>query len=409
MVKYIKRDSPRCVRRRQQVEIRKWNNLFTESQILPSTSQLLQLHPEIPKSTLYRRIKQAKQQKEHSVDSEFVPTFLRRNVHQQIFTVEEENILAQSVRNIIAAKFRLVTKQVVKEMARDYFMELHPHLRDTRSGNGKSFKVSEGWIMRFKSRHGFNRRKPKIIKKIKESSRADRENEMISYCAIVHEAVMKYGEDYVMNMDETPAWACEIPTKGWSNHGDENLELYSWGNDKTRITVLPTVTVSGKKLAFGWIHKAKTNEAISKMKLPGQIRSYFSHKGWINGGVMIHYLNEIVKPYMKGKPGALILDDYSAHWTPEVNELAAKMKLELILVPKCKTAELQPLDISVNGPMKQSRQKLSMENRWNNICVSDNVEETVIRAYNAYLLIKKQTIIEGWLEACPPLEDVYES
>ena len=56
--------------------------------------------------------------------------------------------------------------------------------------------------------------------------------------------------------------------------------------------------------------------------------------------------------------------------------------------------------------MAQTRQRLSMEHRWNSISVLDNIEETVLRAYKAYQLISPDTIKRGWYDACPPLKPI---
>lgn len=100
------------------------------------------------------------------------------------------------------------------------------------------------------------------------------------------------------------------------------------------------------------------------MMLPPQVHSYISHKGWMNGQIMVEWMKEIVIPYLNGTPGALVMDDYAAHWVDEVLDLARLHQIELIRVPPTTTWECQPLDISVMGPMKQIRQRLSNETRW---------------------------------------------
>jgi hypothetical protein len=331
------------------------------------------------------------------------PMYMKRNVHRQAFTPEQEKILAGNIRNTIESGYRLVTTEIVREEARKYWEELHLHDRGTRTY--RAFHASDGWIQRFKGRNGFCRMKPKMVKKIKFSQQQDVESKKLDYMCEVEEAVEKYGADCVLNMDETPAKCCEMPTSGWANRGMDNLSILTWGNEKKNVTLMPTISVSGNKLLLAWIHAAKTYKAIREMNLPPSIHSYHSPSGWINETVFIQYMTDIVKPYLGARRGALIVDDYGAHWTPAVLVAASSLGIELIHVPEHFTAELQPLDISVNGSFKLIRQQIANEERWNNISMLDNVEETVRRAAKAWQRIEKETIIRGWRKACPPLED----
>lgn len=398
-------NSPRSVRRRRAVEASTWRTIFKEAENF-GIPLVAKLNPDIPQRTLYRKIKLYKQAKNNG-STEL--NFLQKNVHKQSMTPQQEIILADGVEKVIDEGKHVVTNTLVRKIAARLYDEFYPNNRLTRDGTKRSFKVSNGWICRFKARHDFLRRKPKHVKKVKESEKKDRENMKYDFVCLIQDAVDKYGPDCVMNMDETPAWCRELPSSGWTTRKRKHCKTESWGNPKQRITILPTVTVSGKKLAFGWINRAGTLLGISRMKIDGQIRSYFSDSGWINAGIMIRYLEEIVKPYLRGRPGALIIDDYAAHWEENVIEKAEELNIELIKVPIGNTAGFQPLDISVNGPMKQTRIRLSMEERWENISTLDNVPELVNRAYKAYQLITPKLIIDGWIQACPPLEDLFKS
>jgi hypothetical protein len=124
----------------------------------------------------------------------------------------------------------------------------------------------------------------------------------------------------------------------------------------------------------------------------------------VNEAIVLRYLEEIVKPYLNGAPGCIIFDDFKALHTAAVYAYTASIKLEIIHVPKGHTDQCQPLDISVMGPYKQKREAIATEERWINISVQDDVQETVRRAAKAYERIEKETIVRGWKIACPPIE-----
>src|SRR4051812_47897395 len=117
---------------------------------------------------------------------------------------------------------------------------------------------SDGWISRFKSRNHFNRGTPQIKKKVKESVKKDYEDMKYTYVCEVEEAVEKYGSACVLNMDETPCKIVEMPRVGWGIKGEDKLQVYTWGDEKQQLTLIPTITASGEKLRLAWIHKAKT-------------------------------------------------------------------------------------------------------------------------------------------------------
>ena len=243
-----------------------------------------------------------------------------------------------------------------------------------------------------------------MVRKVNESVKQDLDSLKHEYVCRVEEAVEVCGADCVINMDETPAKLCEAPTVGWKSYNSKKLVIGTWGDVKKQITLMPAITVSGHRLPLAWIHKAKTYRGIREMRIPGNIRSYISNKGWVTEQVMLNYIREVVIPYLSGRHGALVLDDYAAHWTPAVQSLAAENGIELIHVPPTTTAECQPLDVAVMGPMKRIRERLANEYRWDHISCADDISECVNRAYQAYNLIDERIICKGWSDAVPNLQ-----
>lgn len=67
---------------------------------------------------------------------------------------------------------------------------------------------------------------------------------------------------------------------------------------------------------------------------------------------MLDYVEKILIPYFRGKKGILILDQFNSHYTPVVLDKLASNNITPVLVPGGMTGRLQPLDVSVNGPLK---------------------------------------------------------
>jgi hypothetical protein len=143
----------------------------------------------------------------------------------------------------------------------------------------------------------------------------------------------------------------------WSVHGQRNLEISSWGEEKKNVTLIPSVTASGERLRLAWIPKAKTYLAIRRMCLPPSIFSYHSSSGRVFEDIVVQWIEDVVKPHLPGKSGALVIDDYNVHWTHTVREKCSALKIQMIKVPPGQTVLCQPLDISVMGPYKQVRER----------------------------------------------------
>ena len=58
------------------------------------------------------------------------------------------------------------------------------------------------------------------------------------------------------------------------------------------------------------------------------------------------------KPYIAGRPALLTLDTFTAHLTEAVKDALDQCKTTLVVIPGGCTPVLQPLDISLNKPLK---------------------------------------------------------
>ena len=73
--------------------------------------------------------------------------------------------------------------------------------------------------------------------------------------------------------------------------------------------------------------------------------------GWMKSGCF-EWIDKVWSPYVKGKPALLSLDTFSGHLTSVVKEAFDKCRTKLLVIPGGCTSVLQPLDISINKPLK---------------------------------------------------------
>lgn len=111
---------------------------------------------------------------------------------------------------------------------------------------------------------------------------------------------------------------------------------------------------------------------------------------------MLKYLKEVIINYTKRKNCALILDDYGAHWTTAVQQIAKDNNIQLIRVPKGLTAVLQPLDISFNSQFNHLRGLECQNEMMRNAGGVEGKEKILHRASFAYHKVTKEIVLRGW-------------
>src|SRR5919106_370168 len=122
-----------------------------------------------------------------------------------------------------------------------------------------------------------------------------------------------------------------------------------------------TITSDGQKLKSVLVTKGLTSRSLLKYKnYQNDNRCILTHSpsGWFTHSQCMIVL-DLISKHMNGKKCMCIWDSYPAHETPEIIELAKKLDIELLQVPKGMTPELQPLDYKINGPYK-----MKMNSHW---------------------------------------------
>ena len=108
------------------------------------------------------------------------------------------------------------------------------------------------------------------------------------------------------------------------------------------------------------IFKGKTTKCLQKIHLSDnqkeKVNLTFSESGWNNINITISILEQINK-LVNNSSSALILDQHKSHTGDIINAKAKELKIQLIYVPTGQTANLQPLDISINGALKSISHK----------------------------------------------------
>ena len=97
---------------------------------------------------------------------------------------------------------------------------------------------------------------------------------------------------------------------------------------------------------------------------------------------MLRFIDKVLNPYLQRKreelglpeqqKALLILDVFRAHHTTEVQQKLSESNILVVFVPPNCTDMLQPLDLSVNKPLKNEMRKRFVE--WYSSCVAKELK-----------------------------------
>lgn len=137
--------------------------------------------------------------------------------------------------------------------------------------------------------------------------------------------------------------------------GTNSVQVNTTGSDKRRFTLIPTICADGRIIKSVIIFKGLKH--VPKIKVPTSLEVFVSDGGSMSGTLMKEYVKKILPsrgPYFASTPGLLILDVLRSHADEEADDELKKMKIEKLFLPKKTTSFLQPLDVSINRPIKTS-------------------------------------------------------
>ena len=153
-------------------------------------------------------------------------------------------------------------------------------------------------------------------------------------------------------MDETPVFFDTVPSKTVDRRGKKSIKVRTTRSEKRRITAVLSCTSTGKILPPMIIFKGTTARSIHGIKgSNGTVVSY-QKKAWVDEDEMLKWITHVWIVYTKKEPSLLFLDSFSAHLTDKVKDAFKRYNTTIVVIPGGCPSVLQPLDVSVNKPVK---------------------------------------------------------
>lgn len=302
------------------------------------------------------------------------------------FTEEEDIALNDEIkRRMIGNRFNSISflKILNEHFLRSKFHHDKPNVKP---------KFNAQWISRWRRHWRISLRKYHIRRR-----RLNDPEEAEKFRSLVLEAIEKYGESNVFNMDETSWGLVPHDERVWAPKGadDVTFDVYSNYPEKTRFTAIATITASGEKLDLTVIAKGTTVRCEKSFRKNLNMIIKHSKNGWSTVELMKCYLKTLSE-LRHGQPICLIWDRYRAHTSDKVEDYAKELKIEIIKVPAGQTGTEQPLDRLIFGSMKKTADQLWNEkiaNSEQNIFTRETASAILAESWKR---VKTTTVKKAW-------------
>ena len=224
----------------------------------------------------------------------------------------------------------------------------------------KTVMLTKGWAKSLLTRMGMVKRKV--------SSKAKPDVERFD---IVKEAFLldiknvvsldEIPPELIINWDQTAIQY--VPVGSWTmeSEGAKKVEI-AGKDDKRQITAVLAGSMAGDLLPVQLVYQGKTSRCLPKVNFPEDWHITYSASHWSNELTMKDYIQKIILPYTERKrrdlkladnhPALVLFDNFKAQCTQELLTILDNNFIDVVLIPPNCTDRLQPLDISVNKPVK---------------------------------------------------------
>jgi hypothetical protein len=140
-----------------------------------------------------------------------------RGGHNRTFTPAEESALATALlARSNAPNHNDIRQDTLYERS---ILDEQQHIHHTRSHH--TFTASSSFVTGFKRRNRLSSHRTKLVraKPKPEAEQRDLDSECFDFVTRVRDAIQRYGDDMVLNMDETPVQMTDAHTTGITRTG----------------------------------------------------------------------------------------------------------------------------------------------------------------------------------------------
>ena len=233
--------------------------------------------------------------------------------------------------------------------------------------HGGHIELSKSWVQSLFHRMGYVKRKGSNAGKVTIGH--FEEVKQIFLADITAVAFMNdIPPQLILNWDQTAIHY--VPTGQWTMHkAGEKIVPIANSDDKRQITAVLAVTMNGEYLPPQLIYQGKTTRCHPVVSFPHQWDVWHSDNHWSTEETMGRYIRNIIVPYVSTArknlnlagtfPALAIFDSFRGQTTPEIYDILKQNNIMAVQVPAHCTDKLQPIDVSLNKPLKDQMRAVS--------------------------------------------------
>ncbi len=310
-----------------------------------------------------------------------------RGGNNRIFSFKVELEIVIFIKESFIDKNEMLCNELIKIHAKDKFKLLQ---------NNKIFKASSGWCSNFKNRFNLSTVKCSIYRKSTTIYTQIELDEFTKSCNDKHKLV---GSDNFFNCDEMKNNNINVSSTTIHIKGTDNAKINVNQNEKEGVTTTLIINASGLMLKPIIIAKGKSKRCLKKYNLNDSVIGTYSNNGWMNTGIMKVLIDSINEKTMN-KKACLLLDQHPSHTNNAIKEYAVSKNIELLYIPKGYTYKYQPLDVSINGIIKQKSKAIWRTEKIKNPNLKITNADGIKHFLTALNEIKPETIKNSFIKAC---------
>ena len=165
----------------------------------------------------------------------------------------------------------------------------------------------------------------------------------------------------IINWDQTGINVVPASTWTMEEQGSKRVPIAGFG-DKRQITITVGVSMSGEMLPLQILYAGKSERCHPAYSFPPDFAIWHTPNHWANGNTTVRYINTIIVPYVNSvrermelapnHPAIVMFDSFRGHKGNEVEDVLKENFLIPVPIPSNCTDRLQPVDVSVNKPLK---------------------------------------------------------
>lgn len=221
-------------------------------------------------------------------------------------------------------------------------------------------QITKPWAKSLLTRMGYVKRKCSNAGKISVTRFAELQEVFLA--DIKAQVLMNdIPDELVINWDQTALPL--VPTGEWTMHrAGEKMIPIAKSDDKRQITAVFAASMTGEYLAPQLIYKGKTERCHPQVSFPEGWDIWHTENHWSNEETMQRYIEQIIIPFItqkrkalkldKSHPALALFDCFRGQTTACIEALLEENNIVSVQIPPNCTDKLQPMDISVNKPMK---------------------------------------------------------